>query len=84
MADRFVKHQVRASLNEPDGAHCIDVFMRVDRTCGFELLRRDVDDGGAWQCLHRFGSRSFDSGQKALDVALAGVPWLEDTGLWRW
>ena len=84
MADRRVGHQLLVSLNEPEGTLCIDVFLRADQTFGFELFRRDVEDGGAWQCLHRFGRRSFESGQQALDAARAGMPWLEDAGRWRW
>lgn len=84
MADCLDKPKVLASFNEPGGAHCVDIFVRANQTYGFELYRRDVEDGGAWQCLHRFGSHCLDSGQRALDAARGSVPWLQDPGPWRW
>ena len=51
-------------------------FVRPDGTFGFDENRRDPEDNGAWQCLHRFGGLVFDSMEHALAHAKSAVPWL--------
>jgi hypothetical protein len=72
------RNKVLDSLNNPYGDLCVDIFMRPDGTFGFEEYRRDPEDNGRWQCLHRYLGRVFHSMEEARAVAKSTVPWLKD------
>jgi hypothetical protein len=69
-------NKVIASLENPYGDYCIDVFVRADGTFGFEEYRRDPEDGGSWYSLQRYSRLVFDSRGDALAQARACVAWL--------
>ena len=69
--------KVLASLENPFGDHCVDIFAREDGTFGFEEYRRDPEDGAEWRSLHRYGGQVFNSQEDALARARAIVPWLK-------
>ena len=68
--------KVLASLENPHGDHCVDIFMRADGSFGFEEYRRDAEDG-RWFCLHRYSGQVFTSEEDAVAQARAQVPWLK-------
>jgi len=70
-------NKVLASIENPSGDRCVDVFSRADGTFGFEECRRDPEDGGRWYSLHRFSRQVFDSEEDALGRAKACVEWLK-------
>jgi hypothetical protein len=72
-----VKNKVLASLENPYGDYCVDIFIRDDGTFGFEEYRRDPEDGGLWQCLHRYSRQVFTCEEDALGLARANVVWLK-------
>jgi hypothetical protein len=67
---------VVASLENREGDHCIDIFLRVDGTFGFEEYRRDSEDGKGWFSLHHYAQLVFDTQEAALAQAKARVAWL--------
>ena len=71
MSDR-----VLASLENPGGDRCVDVFVRADRSFGFEEFRRDPEDGGIWQRLGKYSQLAFASEEEALACARSYVAWL--------
>ncbi|MDH4095564.1 MAG: hypothetical protein OEV81_12375 [Betaproteobacteria bacterium] len=72
-------HKVLASLENPYGDYCVDIFSRSDGSFGFEEFRRDPEDG-RWRSLHRYSSQVFAMEQEALAQAKACVPWLRPEG----
>ncbi len=72
--------KVLASLENPYGDYCVDVFVREDSTFGFEEYRGDPEDVGSWHSLHRYSSLVFKSEEDALAQAKACVAWLKTDG----
>ncbi len=70
-------NKVLASLENPYGDYCVDVFSRADGTFGFEEYRRDPEDGETWHSLHRYSGQVFKSEVDALAQAKAYVAWLK-------
>jgi len=71
-----VSTKVVISLENFAGDRCVDVFVRVDGTFGFEEFRRDPEDGGGWYPLRHYAHQVFDTKEAALARAKASVPWL--------
>jgi hypothetical protein len=72
------KNIVLQSINFPDEGRCVDIFRRLDGTCGFEEFRRDIEDERGWFPIGFFGEKVFDSEEAALREARATVPWLDE------
>ncbi|MGY3447462.1 MULTISPECIES: hypothetical protein [unclassified Bradyrhizobium] len=70
-------NRVLRSINDEDAARCVDIFVRPDRTIGFEEYRRDVEDGSGWFPVGGHASRVFDEEGAALAAAMRDVPWLQ-------
>ena len=71
MANRVV-----ASINSPTGDHCVDIFVRVDGTFGYEEYRRDPEDWRGWFPLNRYSHQVFATDEDALAQAKATVAWM--------
>ena len=67
--------KVLASFHNADGTLCIDIFVRLDGTFGFDEFRKDMEDVG-WFPLHRYSNQVFESLQQAEQTAKSTVPWL--------
>ena len=68
-------NKVLASLENPHGDYCVDIFAREDGSFGFEEYRRDPEDG-RWRSLNRYSGLVFDSERDAAAKARKQVPWL--------
>ncbi len=75
MSDKIV---VLRSINLQGENRCVDLFMRLDGTFGFEEFRRDIEDARGWFPIGFFGDRIFDSEEDALLEARSKVSWLRD------
>ena len=75
---------VLASLDNSDGTHCVDVFVREDGSFGFEEFRAEFDGGARWQSLGKYAALTFASGRAAHAVAQEQVGWLSKSESWRW
>jgi hypothetical protein len=71
--------KVLASLENPYGDYCVDIFVRANGSFGFEEYRRDPEEG-RWRCLHRYSGQVFGSQEEAIAQAKAHVPWLRIEG----
>ena len=72
------ENKVMKSINSPDGARCVDIFVRPDATFGFEEFRRDSEDARGWFPIGNHGARIFRSEDDAFNEARSKVIWLED------
>jgi hypothetical protein len=68
--------RVTASLNNFEGNHCVDIFVRDDGTFGFEEYRRDPEDMKGWFPLHHYSGQVFTTEHEALAQAKATVAWM--------
>jgi hypothetical protein len=71
-----VPDRVVASISNPEGDHCVDIFVREDGTFGFEEFRRDPEDLKGWFPLHRYSHQVFGTQEEALARAKATVAWM--------
>lgn len=78
---QHLKNTVFVSLENPDGNYCVDVFIRPDGTFGFEEYRRDAEDCGVWQSMHRYSRLVFASQENAIEQARENVAWLKARGI---
>jgi hypothetical protein len=69
-------NRVVASFNNEAGDHCVDIFLRDDRSFGFEEYRRDHEDLRGWFPLHRYGHLAFANESDALSQARSAVEWM--------
>ena len=72
----FMSNRVLASLENPWGHQCVDIFVRENGTFGFEEFRRDPEDGGLWQCLNSYSGLVYASEAQAVAAARESVLWL--------
>ena len=67
---------ILASLENPEGNRCVDLFRRPDATHGFEEFRRDPEDGGVWTAVAYHSAIAYPSAEAALVAAASAVAWL--------
>ena len=66
---------VLASIENAQHDRCVDVFMRPDRSFGFEEFRRDAEDAGAWTPVSYFSGLRYASKDGALAEAARRIVW---------
>ena len=66
------------SLENRAGDRCVDIFVRVDGTFGFEEYRRDYEDITEWFSLHYYSDLVFDTKEDALAQAKSIVAWMTE------
>jgi hypothetical protein len=67
---------VMESIENPQHDRCVDVFVRPDRSFGFEEFRRDSEDAGAWTPVSYFSGLRHASKGEAVAEAARRVAWL--------
>ena len=70
---------VLASLEDPEGFRCVDIFVRADGTFGFKEFRRDAEDA-RWTLVGDFSSPVYSTQDDALKAARENVLWLAAIG----
>lgn len=70
--------RVVRSINAPAGDRCVDLFLRADRSYGFEEYRRDPEDPRGWYPVGHFAGQTFAWEDEALVAARRAIPWLDD------
>lgn len=68
--------RVLRSIETADGGRCVDLFVRIDGTFGFEEYRRDVEDRRGWFAIGHHASVVFADEGAAVEAALIRVRWL--------
>ncbi len=74
-------NKVMKSINSYDEQCCVDIFMRPDKTFGFEEYRRDVEDARGWFPIGYYSSQSFETAKDALGAAAKSIGWLAEKSL---
>jgi hypothetical protein len=69
---------VLASIENAEGNRCVDLFMRSDRSYGFEEFRRDPEDAGAWTPIRYYSGASYASKEEAAAAATRSIAWLAE------
>jgi hypothetical protein len=72
------KNKVRRSIETDSGSRCVDIFVRPDRSFGFEEYRRDSEDGRGWFPVGFYSAHVYASEAVAFDAALEVVSWLRE------
>ncbi len=72
------ENKVVHSINFDDEMRCVDVFVRPDGTFGFEVYRRDMEDGRGWFPIGFHSQQRFATAAAALTGAKLQVQWLAD------
>lgn len=72
------ENKVVRSVNLEGALQCVDVFRRPDGSFGFELYRRDPEDGRGWYPVGFFGGAKYPSEAFAIEAACNDVPWLRE------
>lgn len=78
MGKEALASKVLASLQNPYGDYCVDIFVRPDGSFGFEEYRKDPEDGADWHTLDRYSGLVFQSEADALAKAKECVAWLRE------
>lgn len=72
-------NKVIRSTEAPGGLLCVDVFERTDGSFGFELYRREPQDGRGWYPVGHFAGLVFANVTSAEQAAVSAVPWMAVT-----
>jgi hypothetical protein len=70
--------RVLASPSTSAVDRCVDIFVRLDGTFGFEEFRRDPEDMGIWTPIAYYSAQEYFSQQDAVDAAREAVIWLAE------
>jgi len=63
------------SIETELGDRCVDIFIRPNKTFGFEEFRRDSEDMGTWTRVGGFSNLSFESEVEAIKEAKIQISW---------
>jgi hypothetical protein len=61
------------SIENFEHNRCVDLFSRLDGSCGFEEFRRDAEDRGDWTPVQYYSGSVY-----SLAAAMQSVAWLPD------
>ena len=71
------KNTVILSVNNDEGNLCLDIFIRENKTFGFEEYRKDPEANEGWFKIGFFEEvTKFASEDEAFDEACETIPWL--------
>ena len=74
MTKKFVIH----SINNSDQSLCVDIFIRNDKTYGFEEYRRDKETHDGWYKVNIYGNNIYLTEKEAFADAYKYVHWLRE------
>lgn len=69
-------NKVLKSIEADDGIRCVDIFIRPDKSFGFEEFRRDPEDGRGWYPIGMHATTSYETQADAMHHAEISVNWL--------
>jgi hypothetical protein len=67
---------VLVSYETADADVCVDIFVRVDGTFGFEEFQRDPAGSDTWRAIGAYADGTYPTADAALSAAGAAVSWL--------
>ena len=65
------------SLEDAEGARCVDLILRDDGSFGFKEFRRDPEDGGGWTLVADYSGLRYPNREAALAAAAETVAWFD-------
>ena len=65
------------SLEDTEGARCVDLILRDDGSFGFKEFRRDPEDGGRWTLVADYSALRYPTGDEALSAAADAIGWFD-------
>ncbi|MDJ0630267.1 MAG: hypothetical protein QNJ44_18580 [Rhodobacter sp.] len=74
------ENKVIRSVEDPGGLHCVDILRRPDGRFGYQLCRRDPEDGRGWSVLQCSRPAGFATADGAWAAAAAEFAWLPEDG----
>ena len=69
-------NKVVKSVEDPNRTVCVDLFCRPDGSFGYQICRRDPEDGRGWTILGGESDLIFTDLESALAAARDRVDWL--------
>ena len=75
--DNKKTQKVLRSIETDLGDRCVDIFIRPDKTFGFEEFRRDSEDMGTWTRVGGGSNLSFESEGEAIKEAKIQISWFK-------
>ena len=72
----FLKNRVLSSIETPEGALCVDIFIRPKGSYGFEIYRRDIETLSGWFAIGTHIDKVYPTELAAYQAACKSAPWL--------
>jgi hypothetical protein len=69
--------KVMASLEDAEGARCVDLILRADGRYAFKEFRRDPEDGGRWTLVADHSGVHYPTREAALRAAADTIAWFD-------
>jgi hypothetical protein len=67
---------VFTSIENDEHDRCVDIFLRPDKSFGFEEFRRDIEDAGAWTPTAYYSGLAYTNPELTYAAAEKSVQWL--------
>ena len=78
MTAKPAKSRVVRSFNLDGELQCVDLFVRPDGSYGFEVYRRDPEDGRGWFAVGHHAGQRYESADETMAAAKTAVVWLSE------
>ena len=70
------KNTVIFSVNNDEGNLCLDIFIRENKTFGFEEFRKDPENINGWYKIGNYGDKIYFNQKEAYENACRKITWL--------
>ena len=70
------KNTVIFSVNNDEGNLCLDIFIRENKTFGFEEFREDPENIDGWYKIGNYGDKIYFNQKEAYENACKKITWL--------
>ena len=71
------KNTVIFSVNNDEGNLCLDIFIRKNKTFGFEEFRKDPENTNGWYKIGNYGDKIHFNQKEAYENACKKIMWLK-------
>ena len=70
------KNTVIFSVNNDEGNLCLDIFIRENKTFGFEEFRKDPENINGWYKIGNYADKIYFNQKEAYENAVKKIRWL--------
>ena len=71
------KNTVILSVNNDEGHLCVDIFIRENKTFGFEEYRKDPENIDGWYKIGNYSDKIYKNQKEAYNNACKNILWLK-------